>query len=121
MYFTREEKAAIVHLALAIQLADDDANKTETMLNSLVFARIGVSKEDLDYSRRMSLKEAVDVVSQMTDSEKKFVAAFFGTIVLADGNVDTAELKLWQFICTFAECPTMSLADSAKIFAEYFE
>lgn len=50
----------------------------------------------------MTPAEAIGIVDNLTDEQKKYAAGFIATICLADGKVADNENKLWWAICYFA-------------------
>ena len=51
-------------------------------------------------------------LAALDDNQKKFVCGFLATIMVSDGDVDDAEVKLWQLTSSLAGFPTMSMAEA---------
>lgn len=119
MYFTSKEKVAIANLALKLELADEKLDDKEKSLTFLVFSKIGLNSSELKQSFEIKSTEAMLIIANMTEAEKMFVCAFYGTLIAIDGDISPAETKLWQLISAFCEFPEMSIAEAISKFADY--
>lgn len=119
MIFTSKEKAAIVHVATTMQLIDNDMDDKETLLNTMVFIKIGVDGSDINLSKKTSTLEAIITIANMTKDEKTFVCSFLAALIAIDGKIEKEEVKFWQLISKLCNFPTMSLQDAIKKFSEY--
>lgn len=120
MYFTNEEKKAIVSVASGMLLADGSVDAKEVAFNAIVFKALGISQDELKYGLETPLSDALQVIKKMLPHEKRFVAAYLGSVIIADGDISDRETTLWRAISTICELPTMSLAESPSIMKEFF-
>lgn len=119
MYFTSEEKKAIVRVAGEMTLADGNVAPKEVVFNVGVFHKLDISQSEIESSGSMSMPNAMHIISKMTSNEKRFVSAYIGSIIIVDGNISDKELALWRLISTICEFPTMHLNDTPSILQEY--
>ena len=121
MIFTNQELAAILRLAHAMANADGKITNEETQMIVLDMKRFGVGLNNArliaEIGDKMSYGECCQMVSNMTAEEKKYVTAFLGTLICADGDVDDSEMKLWSLISTLCDLPTMNIFEAVKIMA----
>ena len=119
MIFTNQELAAILRLAHAIADADGKVSKEETQMIVLEMTRFGVDQSKgrviTDIGAKMPYGECCQIVSNRTAEEKKYVTAFLGTLICADGNIDDSEMKLWSLISAMCDLPTMNIFEAIKI------
>lgn len=116
MTFTSIEMAAIAKLALAMAAADGKVEKKELTYIALEMARFGVKDADsiLKGADEMDPTIALSVVSKMTETEKKYVAAYLGTLMAVDGDIDDKELALWRLTSTLCGLPTMNIKEAVS-------
>ena len=121
MIFTNQELAAILRLAHAMANADGKITNEETQMIVLEMKRFGVDVNNArliaEIGDKMPYGECCQIVSNMTAEEKKYVTAFLGTLICADGDVDDSEMKLWSLISTLCDLPTMNIFEAVKIMA----
>ena len=121
MVFTNQELAAILRLAHAIAIADGKVTKEETQMIVLEISRFGVDQDKArlisEIGDKMSYGDCCQVVSNMTAEEKKYVTAYLGTLICADGNIDDSEMKLWSLISAMCNLPTMNIVEAIQIMA----
>jgi uncharacterized membrane protein YebE (DUF533 family) len=122
MIFTNQELAAILRLANAMANADGRVTNEESTMIAHELVRFGVDSNKFDVissiTTTMTNSEACHIVSRMTSEEKKYVAAYLGTIIFIDQQVDESEIKLWTLISTLCDLPTMRVIDAVKIMSE---
>ncbi len=118
LFFTREEKAAIMRLAMEMVGIDNDVDKRETALCLLISANLCMDEYELDLAETLDFAPSTHIVSNMTKEEKTFVCSFIAKIVAADGNRHPAELKLWNLISSMCGFH-LSLDDALCKFADY--
>lgn len=122
LQFSGKELTAIIKLAASMIAADGKVNENETSSLALEMIRFGVNQEQLAgfifVANNMQPIEAISIVSNIGDEGKKYVAAFLGYLMTVDGNVDSEEMKLWRFISTMCNLPTMNIAQAIKIIKE---
>ena len=114
MTFTSIEMSAIAKLALAMAGADGKVDKSELTYIALEMARFGVKDADpiLKGADEMDPTIALSIVSKMTPKEKKYVAAYLGTVMAVDGNINEKELSLWRLSSTLCGLPTMNIQEA---------
>lgn len=106
--------SAIAKLALAMAAADGNVEKCELSYIALELARFGVKDADsiLKGADNMEPSVALTIVSQMISDEKKYVAAYLGTLMAVNGEIDDKELALWRLTSTLCGLPTMTIKEA---------
>ena len=121
MTFKKVEFAAIVKLAIAMAAADGVFAENEKKAIALELARFGITESDMkslfSMAQCMTPAENINTVSGMSSEQKKYVAAFLGTLMMIDGDIADAEMKLWQLTSSLCGLPTMSVADALEYMA----
>lgn len=119
MIFTNQELSAIFRMATVVANADGNISEEETALMALELLRFGVSKEKSQFIMREALKlspaEACIIISKMTNEEKRYVTAYLGTMICADGEIKDSEMKAWALTSRICNLPTMNLSDAIEI------
>lgn len=119
MIFTNQELAAILKMATAIAAADGNVSTEEQTMMALELLRFGVSEEKtkiiINETMKLSPAEACIIISKMTNEEKKYVTAYLGKMICADGKIEDSELKLWTLISKICNLPTMSIEEALDI------
>ena len=122
MFFTNNELCAVLKLALVMANADGKVSEEESAMMCLELLRFGVDQDKVKTLARlgdkMSNVEACKIVSNMTADEKKYVTAYLGTIICADGKIDDSELKTWALITALCDLPTMSIGEAIAIMSD---
>lgn len=118
MIFTNQELAAILKMAMTIAEADGNVSKEETTLMALELVRFGVSEEKtnviINETSKLSTTEACVIISKMTSEEKKYVTAYLGTMICADGRIEESEIKIWSLTSAICNLPAMSLREAVE-------
>ena len=121
MEFTNLQLAAI--LKIAMQGADIDDNSTDDEFRVIVneMGYFGVSDEKelrsmLELNRQFSMNDALTIVSNLPDGQKREVCAFAGAIICADGQITKIEEDLWNRIREWLDYPNMTLEEAVRIF-----
>lgn len=121
MTFKKIEFAAIVKLAISMAAADGVFDENEKKAIALELARFGVSESDMPLlfatAQAMEPAEMIVTVSNMGAEQKRYVASFLGTLMMIDGDIADAEMKLWQLTSALCGLPTMSVADALNYMA----
>lgn len=116
MHFERNEFAAIVKIAMAMAAADGVFVESEKKAISFELIRFGVSKSELPAlladARGMDSKESVAIISGMTDEQKNYVAAFLGELMIIDGNIAEAEMKMWRLATSICDLPFLTVEEA---------
>lgn len=118
MTFTNQEMAAILNMAQVIAKADGRVTNEETIMMAIELTRFGVSGKKSELivalSRNMEASEAANIISRMTDAEKKYVTAYLGAMICADGEIDEKELVLWAVVSNICKLPEMSIKEALE-------
>ncbi|MBQ7420855.1 MAG: TerB family tellurite resistance protein [Prevotella sp.] len=116
MTFTGIEMAAIAKLALAMANADGKVDKNELSYIALEMARFGVKDADpiLKGGMEMDATIALSIVAKMNQEEKKYVTAYLGTLIAADGKIDDKEMALWKLTSSLCGLPIMNIAEAIE-------
>ena len=116
MNFSKLEMSAIVKMAKAMALADGVIDPKEKIMMANELERFDVPSSDvrtiLEIGDSMQPSEAASVINAMNAEQKKYVAAYLGTMIAIDGDIDDTELVLWRFTSTICNLPTMSIAEA---------
>ena len=116
MQFNGLELSAIVKLAKAMAAADGKIAKEELTVIALNLAKFGVSQADsenfLTLSDAMEFGHAIALVAAMDNEQKKYVAGYLASIMVADGEIADSEMTLWRLVSTFASLPTMTVREA---------
>lgn len=122
MIFTNQELAAIFRMATVVAGADGNISNEETALMALELLRFGVSEEKsqviMKEALALSPAEACVIISKMTNEEKRYVTAYLGTMICADGKIEDSEMRAWALTSKICSLPTMSLSDAIEILRE---
>lgn len=101
--------------------ADGKVTKEETQMIVLEMTRFGVDQNKGriigEIGEKMTYGECCQVVSNMTPEEKRYVTAFLGTLICADGDIDDSEMKLWSLISAMCDLPTMNILEAIQVMA----
>ncbi|MBP5387849.1 MAG: tellurite resistance protein TerB [Prevotella sp.] len=122
MDFNRDELMAIAKIANAMIAADGKVEENEMSSWTLEMERFGIAEAEFrtlyEQSEELDFVNALSVISNFDEERKRYVGAFLGTLMAIDGDIDDAELKLWQLVSTFCDLPTMSLGEALTYMAE---
>lgn len=122
MDFNRDELMAIAKIANAMIAADGKVEENEMSSWTLEMERFGIAEAEFrtlyEQSEELDFVNALSVISNFDEERKRYVGAFIGTLMAIDGDIDDAELKLWQLVSTFCDLPTMSLGEALAYMAE---
>ena len=118
MNFNGIQMAAVIKAANSMIAADGRIDESETQLLSRELINFGVTPDQLPQllalSQAMEPTTMLSALASMNDSQKKYVSGFLATIMISDGDIDDAEMKLWQLTSTLMGCPTMTLQEALK-------
>lgn len=116
MTFKSEQIAALINLGVSMVVADGKVAEEESATIYMKLTKFGVKADDIDklytIAHTMSHIEVLTIVSAMTDEQKKHASSFLAAIIVADGEIDDSEVKLWQLICTLGQFPAMTIKDA---------
>ena len=116
--FTRFEYAAIVKVALTMATADGHVDENEKLMVVGEALRFNIKNEDFkgiyELSKELSAADSILFISKMDETHKRYVAAYLGTMISIDGNIDDEEVKFWRLVSSLADLPTMSIAEAEE-------
>ena len=119
MIFTNQELGAILKMALVMAAADGHVSEEEKTLMAIELTRFGVSNEKtkviIQEATQLDTTEACIIIAKMTNEEKKYVTAYLGVMICADGKVEDSELKTWSLISNICNLPQMSIKEAIEI------
>lgn len=122
MQFSGIEISAILKLAKAMALADGKIEKVEIAVITREILRFGVEPEQLETflaaGDAMEPAHAMAIISGLDKKQKKYVAAYLGTIMASDMDINDKEMALWQLVSTLCELPTMNVQQAVQIMAD---
>lgn len=122
MKFNKVELTAIMSMVNAMIMADGKIDDTETSVIFMESLKFGIPLEDIKeiYAKgiEMDAGYSVEIVSKMTYEQKKYVAAYLGTIMAIDGDINDKEMALWRLLSTLCSLPTMNIAEAIKYFSK---
>ena len=117
--FNREELAAVLKMANAMIVVDGKTEDVETSLlgREMVRLKVNESEFNIAYRRSEEMKygEALRTISLFDWPRKKYLSAFLGTIIAIDGELNTDEIKLWNYTAELCELPRLSLEEATEI------
>lgn len=100
-------------------MADGKNDPKEFIFNRAVFNVIKVENSDIEAASELSLIDAAAVIVGMTETEKEFVSAYLGAIIIADGHIDAQELALWRLLTMLCGFPPMNISDATQKLQKY--
>lgn len=99
--------------------ADGNIAKEETTLIILELMRFGVDDKKAGIITKeaaaLSTVEACIIISKMTSEEKKYVTAYLGAMICADGKIEDSEIKTWALITSICNLPPMTIGEALEI------
>ena len=117
--FNREELAAVLKMVNAMIAVDGKIEDVETSLlgREMVRLKVNESEFNIAYNRSGEMKygEALRTISMFDWPRKKYLSAFLGTIIAIDGELNTDEIKLWNYTAELCELPCLSLEEATEI------
>lgn len=122
MIFTNQELGAILKMATVMAGADGNVAEEEKVLMAIELMRFGVDNEKTkiigNEATNLTPAEACIIISKMTNEEKKYVTAYLGTMICADGKIEESELKTWALITSICGLPKMNLQEALEIMSK---
>ena len=96
--------------------ADGRFAEEEKIAIIMELANFGVSKDQATAlvagAQLMDAAEAISILSNMTNEQKKYATGYLAVIMASDGDIAESEVKMWQLICTLSNFPTMNIAEA---------
>lgn len=123
MKFTKLQLAAISRLALLMEKADGEFKDCESKVFVNWMTKLSLDSgltnydEVAAFAKSMEVADVVPVILPMTTEQKTRVAAFIGTIMLADGVIDSNEKRVFDTVCKLCGLPTLTYSQCREIFA----
>lgn len=106
--------SAVTKLALVMAAADGKVENSELAYMALEMARFGIQDAEpiLNGARTMEPSIAMAIVERFDYERKKYVAAYLGTMMAADGNIADKELAIWRLTSTLCGLPSMNIQEA---------
>ena len=122
MTFSADEFVAIMYVAKAMAMADDKVEKTELSVIVNELRRFGIDDPGMadiffKTADKIDAATALSLISKMDDEQKTYVAAYLGSIMCIDQDINETEMALWRMICTMGGLPTMTARQALEIMA----
>ena len=122
MKFNKVEMTAIMSMVHAMMVADGKLEDEETSMVTSEMLKFGIPLEDFKEiflrGRDMDPDISIDIVSKMNYEQKKYVAAYLGTLMAIDNDIDDKEMALWRLLSQLCGLPSMSVIDAVRYIAE---
>ena len=114
MTFDGLEMSAVTKLAMVMAAADGKVEKSELAYMAIEMARFGIKDPDpiLNGAEKMDPGIAMAIVEKFDYERKKYVAAYLGTMMASDGDIDEKELAIWKLTSTLCGLPSMNIKDA---------
>lgn len=101
--------------------ADGKVDKNEILYLYSELKRFGVDEDDIQLlTEKVEVMQTPDMIATvlgMSYEQKKYVAAYLGVILAADGKADEAEIKLWSITSMLCDLPSMSVKEALDYMA----
>lgn len=116
MELNRLQLAAAVKAGKAMAAANGRIDPEELKVIAIGLQEFGIAGDEtkliLSLADAMEPATMLATLAAMNDDQKKFVCGYLSTIMICDGDIDDAEMKLWQLTSTLAGFPTMTIAEA---------
>ena len=119
MTFSQSEQYSIHYLVQELIRADRLVLLEENVCWNTVSLKMGWGIVDADTFAHMTMADAIDILAQMDKDKKRFAAAFFVMIILADQHVAPEEVSLLKTITEQAQLPHIPTADCPDTLEQY--
>lgn len=123
MEFNRLQLAAAVKAGKAMAAADGRIDPEELKVIAIGLQEFGIVGEEtkliLSLADAMEPATMLATLAAMNEDQKKFVCGYLSTIMICDGDIDDAEMKLWQLTSTLAGFPTMTIAEANEFWRSH--
>ena len=111
MTFTKKEMAAIVRIAK--QMCNADGRFSEIEIRNLVdFTENFDIATVEEWADEMTGYEAAAILAAMNADQKYYVCCYLAELMTVDGEINDAEIKVWQFVSTLADFPNISIREA---------
>ena len=118
MIFSSKEMAAILKSAKMMALADGVMTSDEKDVIKHDLESFGIKLDTIESiaiehkADNMEGAEVITTLSNMTIEQKKYACGYLAAVMLADGEIDENEKKLWSLLSMLADFPTMTLGEA---------
>lgn len=123
MELNRLQLAAAVKAGKAMAAADGKIDPEELKVIALGLQEFGIVGDEtkliLSLADAMEPATMLATLAAMNEDQKKFVCGYLSTIMICDGDIDDAEMKLWQLTSTLARFPTMTIAEANEFWCSH--
>ena len=122
MTFSADEFVAIMYVAKAMAMADDKVEKTELSVIVNELRRFGIDDPGMadiffKTADKIDAATALSLISKMDDEQKTYVAAYLGSIMCIDQDINETEMALWKMVCSMCGLPAMTAKQALEIMA----
>lgn len=123
MTFTREQMTAIFKTAKLMAAADGTISKSEVDVIFLILNQYGIIKDTVEsvlietLANDMEPAKSIEILSRMTNDQKKYVCGYLAAIMLSDGDINDKEVALWTLVSTMAKFPEMTMREAVDFIA----
>lgn len=118
MKFSKKELEAVLKITVAMASADGIVTEIETNFIAYELSRFGVEPAQtgalIDETVALPFETAISVIKSLDEEQKYYVCAFMAGVMSCDGEVDTTELRLWQYTCQLCSLPHTTLDDAIE-------
>ena len=106
--------SAVTKLAMVMAGADGKVEQSELTYMALEMARFGIKDADpvINGANAMDPTIAMAIIGKFDYERKKYVAAYLGTMMAADGDIDDKELAVWRLTSTLCGLPSMTIQEA---------
>jgi len=119
MKFTANEMAAILKTAKMMALADGVVTSDEKDVIKRDLASFGlngtIDSIAIEHkANNMEGSEVISILSKMSIEQKKYACGYLAAVMVADGEIDEKEKRLWSVISLLAGFPIMTLGEAIE-------
>ena len=124
MQFSAKEMAAILKAAKMMAMADGMMTSDEKNVIKRDLASFGIKIDTLESiaiehkADNMEGCEIISTLSNMTIEQKKYACGYLAAVMVADGEIDEKEQKLWSLLSLLANFPTMTIGEAVTYWQE---
>lgn len=119
MNFTNLEKIAVVQVSFRMIAADGKVVSEERAITFPIWTKMKVTADHIQEAGQMADLTSLSIIANMDCSKKRFVAAFLGTIMAADGDINDKEMALWRLVSSMCNLPIMHLTECPDVIMKF--
>ena len=122
MEFSKIQLAAILKLGLEVsnlENKDNTEKEFEIILQELSYFGVDINNEMeamLDMNRQLSMNDALSLINNMSDEQRREICGFVGAIICADGYLGPNEKEIWSKYPETLGFKGMSLDEALAIY-----